>query len=144
MRVGSHQGVREGGAVLGEHHPGQVLEVDLVADPGARRHYPQAGQRLLTPVQERVPLGVATVLQVDVAFQGVRAAEEVGDDRVVDDQLGGSQRADPGGIAAEGDHRFPHRGQVHQARHPGEVLQQHAGRGKGDLRRGFRPRIPPG
>ena len=30
-------GVGEGLAVVGgEHHPGQVLEIDLVADPGAR------------------------------------------------------------------------------------------------------------
>src|SRR5665647_187781 len=39
--VGIGQGTP--GSVLGEHHPGEVLQVDLVADPGVRR--PALGAR---------------------------------------------------------------------------------------------------
>ena len=45
VRVGPDEGVREGPAVLGlEDDPGEVLEVDLVADPGAGRHDPDSGE----------------------------------------------------------------------------------------------------
>jgi hypothetical protein len=36
------------------------------------------------PAQELVALVVALVLELDVALEGVGAAEDVGDDRVVD------------------------------------------------------------
>src|SRR5262249_51764362 len=38
VRVGADAGVGVGGPVVGHHDPGQVLDVDLVDDPGARRH----------------------------------------------------------------------------------------------------------
>ena len=65
--VGPHQGVGEGRAVGGgEDHPGQVLEVHLVADARPRRDHPEAVEGLLGPAQELVALDVALVLDVDV------------------------------------------------------------------------------
>ena len=45
-------------------------------------------ERGLAPAQELVALAVALVLELDVALERVGAAEDVGDHRVVDDQLG--------------------------------------------------------
>ena len=77
-----------------EDDAGEVLDVDLVHDAGARRHDLEVVERGLAPAQELVALLVALVLQLDVALEGVRRAEQVGDDRVVDDQLGRRQRVD--------------------------------------------------
>ena len=70
----------------------------------------------LAPAQELVALAVALVLELDVALEGVGAAEHVGDDRVVDDQLGRGQRVDLGRVAAEVGHRLAHGGEVDDAR----------------------------
>ena len=73
---------------------GQVLDVDLVDDAGARRHDLEVVERGLAPAQELVALAVALVLELDVALEGVGRAEQVGDDGVVDDQLGRRERVD--------------------------------------------------
>jgi hypothetical protein len=88
VRVGPDTGVRVGLAVAGEDDAGQVLDVDLVHDPGARRHHLEVVEGRLAPAQELVPLAVAAVLDLHVAGEGVRGAEDVGDHRMVDDQLG--------------------------------------------------------
>ena len=65
------EGVAVGAPVLGgEDHPGQVLEVDLVADAGARRDHPEAVEGPLGPAQQLVALEVALVLDVDVVSIG--------------------------------------------------------------------------
>jgi len=63
----------------------------------------------------------------------VGGAEDVGDDGVVDHELGRRQRVDLRGVAAEGQHRLAHRGEVDDTGHSGEVLHDHAGRGELDL-----------
>ena len=52
---------------------GEVLDVDLVHDAGARRHDLEVVERALAPAQELVALAVALVLEVDVALEGVGA-----------------------------------------------------------------------
>ena len=96
----------------------------------------------LAPAQELVALAVAPVLDLDVALEGVGAAEDVGDHRVVDDQLGRGQRVDPGRVAAEVGHRLAHGGQVDDAGHAGEVLHDHPRRGELDLACPARRRVP--
>ena len=90
VRVGADAGVGVGlrRPLAGHDDAGQVLDVDLVHDAGARRDDLELVERGLAPAQELVALAVALVLELDVALEGVRAAEDVGDDRVVDDQLG--------------------------------------------------------
>ena len=58
-------------------------------------------ERALAPAQELVALAVALELELGVAGERVGRAEHVGDDRMVDDQLGRDQRVDLAGIAAE-------------------------------------------
>ena len=110
-----------------------MLDVDLVHDAGAGRDDLEVVERTLAPAQELVALAVALVLDLDVALERLRSAEDVGDDGVVDDHLGGSERVDPRGVAAELAHGLTHRGQVDHARDAGEVLHDHARRGELDL-----------
>jgi hypothetical protein len=63
---------------------------------------------LLRPAQQLIALLVAGELQLGVDPEGVTTGEHIGDDRMVDDQLGGDQRVDLLRITAEGGHRIAH------------------------------------
>ena len=78
-----------GGIVSGvdEHDAPQVLEVDLVDDPGVRRDDREVMKCTLTPAQERIALLVALELELGVALERARRAELVDLDRVVDHEL---------------------------------------------------------
>ena len=102
-------------------------------DAGLRRDDLEVLERRLAPLQELVALAVAVVLQRAVEAERVLAAEVVGDDGVVDDQLGRRERVDPLRVAAEVGHRLAHGGEVDDARDAGEVLHEHAGRRELDL-----------
>jgi len=137
VAVGADEGVGKGhlSVALGsvpDHLP-EILEVDLVADPGAGRHHPEIVERLRAPAQECVALGVALVLALDVDRERARVAERVDLHRVVDDQVDRRERVDLVGIAAEFEHRLAHRGEIDHRGHAGEVLHQHARRAIGDL-----------
>ena len=120
VRVGADAGVGVGAqhAVdLARHHDArQVLDVDLVHDAGAGRDDLEVVERRLAPAQELVALAVALVLELDVALERVGAAGDVDLHGVVDDQLGGGERVDPAGVAAELDDGLAHGGQVDDAR----------------------------
>ena len=139
-------GVGDGGAVgvLGEDDAGQVLDVDLVHDAGARGDDLEVVERALAPAQELVALAVALVLDLDVALEGVGGAEDVGDDGVVDDHLGRCEGVDPARVPAEVGHGLAHRGEVDDARHAGEVLHDHAGGRELDLLAGVGRGVPAG
>ena len=122
--VGAQADVRERPALLGLDHSGQVLDVDLVHDPGPRRDDGEVLERLLAPLEEPVALGVAAVLDLDVAGERVAGAEHVGDHRVVDHQLGGDLRVDQRRVLAELGHGEPHRREVDQRRDAVGVVQE--------------------
>ncbi len=65
------------------------------------------------------------VLDLDVAFERVGTAEEVGDDGVVDHQVGRRQWIHLAGVAAKIADGLAHRREVDDARHAGEVLHDH-------------------
>ncbi|MNM93463.1 hypothetical protein D3C81_1058370 [compost metagenome] len=137
VRVGADQGVGEGvgAAVLvpGPDGPGEVFQVDLVADAGARRHHAEVVEGALAPAQEGVALAVALHLDLDVLGEGARTGEAVDHHRVVDHQVDGGERVDPLRIAAGLGHGVAHGGEVDHRRHAGEVLHQHARRAVLDL-----------
>ena len=112
--------------VVVEHDAREVLEVDLVDDAGVRRHGLEALERGLAPAQERVALLVALELLLGVDPERLGGAERVDLHRVVDHELDGHERVDRRRVAAHVGHRVAHRGEVDDARHAGEVLQDHA------------------
>ncbi len=130
--------------LTGEDGAGEVLDVDLVHDAGAGRDDLEVVERALPPAQELVALAVALVLDLDVALERLGGAEDVGDDGVVDDHLGGRERVDLRRVTAEVGHRLTHRGQVDDARDAGEVLHDHARRRELDLLARVRVGVPPG
>ena len=69
-------------------------------DAGTGWHDFELIERRLAPTQELVALPVARVLEFDVAFERVRGPEQVGDHRVIDDQLSRCEWIDPGRVAA--------------------------------------------
>ena len=76
VRVGADErvgvGLRDAVDLALEDDPAQVLEVDLVADPGRRRHDAEVVEGLLAPAQEGVALAVALVVAVGVDVEGAR------------------------------------------------------------------------
>ena len=137
--------------VAREDHAREVLEVDLVDDPGVGRDDGEVVEGALAPAQEGVALLVALELALGVDAEGLAGAEGVDLHRVVDHELGGDERVDLGGVAAEVGHRVAHRGEVDDRGHAGEVLHHDARGREGDLlgRLGVRvpaapaPRCPP-
>ena len=112
---------------------GQVLEVDLVDDPGVRRDDAEVVEGALAPAQERVALAVPLELALGVLEHGQAGAELVDLHGVVDDELGRDLRVDRRRIAAQGDHRLAHRGEVDDRGHAREVLEEDARRAERDL-----------
>src|SRR6185437_6395824 len=130
--------------LVDEHRFAEVLEIDLVADAGARRHDAEILERALTPAQEDVALLVALELALGVDHERGLAAELVDLHRVVDDEVDGLQRVDALRIAAERLESVAHRGEIDDRGHAGEILQQHAAGAKGDLFLGAAARVPLG
>jgi hypothetical protein len=144
--VGSHEGVGEGHPAAGigpvGHDRGQELQVDLVDDARPWRHHPEIAEGRLGPAQELVALPVPLVLAADVEGEGRRRPEGVHLDRVVDDEVCWDEGIYARGIASESCHGVPHGGQVHDRRHPREVLEDDAGGHERDLGLGADARPP--
>ena len=70
MAIRSHQAVgkRDHFAITlhGKDTPGEVLEIDLVNDSGARRNYAKVVERPLGPFEQFIPLAIAPVLFLDI------------------------------------------------------------------------------
>ena len=111
-------------------------------NPCVGRHDLERVERLLAPAQEAVALLVALELALGVDLEGVARGEGVDLDGVVDHELGGHERLDREGIAAERRHRVAHRREVDHGGDPREVLHQHPCRGEGDLLARLRMGIP--
>ena len=111
-------------------------------DAGARWHHAEVLERALGKLEELVAFGIAVELEGHIQLERVGGPIVIDLHRVVDHQIAGNDRIDPGGIAAHLGHRVAHRGEVDDARHAGEVLEDYAGRHERDfaLRRRRRPR----
>ncbi|VGP77270.1 hypothetical protein SB00610_03759 [Klebsiella quasipneumoniae subsp. similipneumoniae] len=137
MGVGAHQGIRPRHPLsvhlFAPHRPSEIFQVDLVANPGARRHHAESAEGLLPPTQKCVAFVVPLHFQADVVFEGLVVAEAVDGHRVVDHQVARRKRVHLRGIAAQAFHRLAHGGQIHYRRHAGKVLHQDASRTVGDL-----------
>ncbi|MNE50028.1 hypothetical protein D3C80_1445850 [compost metagenome] len=91
MRIGTDQGIRVSDTlpalVRVPYGLAEILQVDLVADTGARRHNAEAVKGFLPPTQEGVTLVVALHFNAHVFFKSVVIAELINGDRVVNHQI---------------------------------------------------------
>ena len=110
-----------------------MLEIDLVADAGPRRHDLEIVERLAAPLEELVALAVALIFELDILPERLGVAELVDHYAVVDDQVDRNERIDFLRVAAELRHRVAHRGKVNDGGNAGEVLHQHPRRAILDL-----------
>ncbi|MNI58094.1 hypothetical protein D3C73_1131890 [compost metagenome] len=135
MAVGAHQriGVIDVVLLVLVHAARQVFQVDLVDDAKARRHDAEGVKRLHAPLHELVALLVALEFQLHVQVQRILGAEVVDHDRVVDNQVDRHQGLDALGALAHLVSHRPHRGNVRQQRHAGEVLQHDPRHDEGDF-----------
>lgn len=113
-----------------EGHLCEVFEVDLVANAGVRGDGAEVLEGFLAPFEEGIALLVSFKLEGDVVVEGPGGAEEVHHDGVVNDQVHGAERVNFLRVFPHGRQGFAHGGQVHNARHPRKILQQHAGGGE--------------
>ena len=111
-------------------------------DAGSRRHHAEVAEGLLSPAQELVAFAVALVFDVHVLFDRVGHAVLVDLHGMVDDHVGLDLRVDDLRISAKLLDGVTHGGEVDDARHAGEVLHDHAGRGELDLVARLCGRIP--
>ena len=102
-------------------------------DAGAGRDDAEIPERPLGELEELIALGIAVKFQRDVAAERVRGPVVIHLHRVVDHQVAGHDRIDAARVASHPGHGIPHRGQIHHARHPGEVLEDDAGGQKRNL-----------
>jgi hypothetical protein len=107
-------------------HAREVLDVDLMHDSRAGRHHLELLECTLTPSEELVALTVALVFEGGVEICRIRASEIVGNDAVIDHELGRSERLDLRRISPEIHDRLPHRGQVDHHGNAREVLHDDA------------------
>ncbi len=142
VRVGADERIRVVEIALVEHPFGEVFQVDLVDDADPRRNDAEGFKRLLAPFEELVPLPVARELHVEVQPERLGGPGEIDLHGVVHHEVHRHERLDHLRVALESGHRSAHCGEVHQQRHPREVLQDDAGDQKRDLLRSRVPGIP--
>ena len=120
--------------VGGEDHPGQVLQVDLVADAGPRRHDPEPVEGLLRPAQAAGSARCCAGTRCPRCGRRTRRPE-----RSAMTEWSMTSSTGTSGlirrVAAELRERVAHGGQVDHAGHAGEVLHEDPLGGEGDLRR---------
>ncbi len=112
---------------------GEVFEIDLVADAGARRHDAEIVEGGLAPAQEGVALAVALELVADVVAEGVGLPKLSTITEWSMTRSTGESGLILLGVAAELRHRLAHGGEIDHRRHAGEILHQHPRRAERDL-----------
>jgi hypothetical protein len=122
------------------NHRGEVFQVDLVHDTGSRWNDPEIPEGPLREFEELIAFGVALKFQRHILAEGVGGPVVIDLDRVIDHQITGHDRVDSGRVSAHPGHRVPHRREVDDTGHAGEILEHHPGRQEGDFatRRGGR------
>ena len=95
-------------------------------DAGARWNNFEIIKGCLTPTQKLVALGVALVLEFDIALKGVFTTSYVDDYRVVDHHFCRREWIDAFWVSAKGCHCFTHGCEVDDARNSSEVLHDYA------------------
>ena len=95
-----------------------------------------------SPAQKRVALLIAGELEVRVDQERRLASVFIHLHRVVDYEIDGLERVDHSRVPAESRERVTHRGEIHDGRNSGEILEQHSRGAKRDLFLDFALHVP--
>jgi hypothetical protein len=146
MGVGADQGIgigRSGAILVAElHRRRQEFQVDLVDDAGSGGDDAEVPEGPLRELEELIALGIALKFQRYVLAERVGRPVVVHLYRVIDHQIAGDDRVDSPRVSAHPGHRVPHRRQVDDAGHAGEILEHHPGRHEGNFTSRARGRAP--
>ena len=110
-----------------------MLEVDLVADAGARRHDLEIVERLAAPFEELVALAVALIFELDVLLERLGVPNSSTITLWSMTRCTGTSGLIFCGSPPSCSHRVAHRREVDDRGDAGEVLHQHARRAVLDL-----------
>ncbi len=91
-----------------------------------RRHNPEIGECLLSPLEEFIAFAVALELDFGVAIERVGCGEKINLHRMVDDQINRHQRIDLLRISAQTSDCSAHGSQVNDGGYAREILHHHA------------------
>ena len=94
MRIRSNERVGIRQVIARKHDRGEVFQIHLVDDPRARGDDAEALKSALAPAQELVALRVSLELDLRVQIQRVARTEVIDLNRVIDHQIGGTERID--------------------------------------------------
>mmetsp|Transcript_2208 Transcript_2208/g.5228 ORF Transcript_2208/g.5228 Transcript_2208/m.5228 type:complete len:373 (-) Transcript_2208:195-1313(-) len=133
VRVGTDHTVRIEKTILVEDRVRQILEVHLMNDTTAGWDDAQVIEGVRTPLEELEALSVALHLLFLVARQGVLSATHIHLHRVVDHNVGGTERIDLGGISTQTFHGFTHGSKIDHSRSACKILHENARRQKRDV-----------
>jgi hypothetical protein len=111
----------------GEDDAREIFEIDLVADAHPRGDGGEIAEGGLAPLQEGVALVIALEFEERVGGVGAGGSELIHLDGVINDELGGLEGIDAGGISAQLLHGIAHGGEVNDGGDAGEVLHEDAG-----------------
>src|SRR5699024_7198913 len=109
-----------------------VLEMQLVHDALSGWHHLDAVKTAAAPAQEGESFSVTLVFARQVDFCGGRVGPAIYLQGVINDDVNGDLRGDPGGIATCVFDCFAHGGHVEQHDQPQDILTEHAGRVESD------------
>ncbi len=113
-------------------------------DSDAGRHHRKGLECLLAPLEKLVAFPVADELDRHVAVKRRLRSREVHLHRVVHHQVHRHQGLNLFRGHPLGGSGIPHRGEIHQQRHPREILENNSGHREGDLVIAGRPGVPVG
>src|SRR6185503_8958389 len=115
-----------------EDHATEVLEIHLMADAGTGWNDAEVVERVLSPAQELIALAIPLELFLGVDEKSGFSSVLVDLHGVIDHEVDRLQRVDALRVSTELDHRIAHCGEVDDARHAGEILQQYPTRSECD------------
>ena len=114
--------------ILGHNARCEVLDVNLMTDSRPRRNDAHVLKRFLGPLEKTIALAIAGKLHLHILLKRLRTPCNVGNDRMIDDQVQRNLGIDSRGIAPKIAGRLAHGGKIDENRHAREVLQQDARR----------------
>ena len=127
MRIGSNERISKPDVVLSTSYARKELEIDLVDNSPRRRNSLEVCERLLTPLQERVPFHVSMVFYVEIELKSIRVCSRyVNLDGMVNDQIDWNLWIHLFGVTSHLNHSVSKSSKVDNCRNASEILKDNS------------------